>query len=362
MSPTRSNSENPVSSDPDAESAGYEDLKRVKGIGQAREQWLRDTFDVRTFQDLAALSADEIELRLKAEGQIVSRHTIEKWISEARRLESEAERPARPVAEAAKPTAREGWKPFASFVVEFQEQQTETGTLQQTVVHHMEADTGITWRGIEYGEIADWIAEQLGEKAAEPSASGAVTQSFPGPETVFSERLRAVLAKAENLSPHLQRAKLMAGQAHAPSPAKEEQNLAPDKPPTETPAVTGLQVHVTRLQAVQFATTKTPLSYIAGGEPFTLEAVLELNGLEALNLGDRPKGISAEVYATNLATGSVARLGSMTPVTLSKNVTSYEATLPNVSLAPGLYRLQIVAQLEGMPLIGYLDMPLLQVL
>jgi hypothetical protein len=52
----------------------------------------------------------------------------------------------------------------------------------------------------------------------------------------------------------------------------------------------------------------------------------------------------------------------MAPVTLSKNVTSYEATLPNVSLAPGLYRLQIVAQLEGMPLIGYLDMPLLQVL
>jgi hypothetical protein len=62
------------------------------------------------------------------------------------------------------------------------------------------------------------------------------------------------------------------------------------------------------------------------------------------------------------AIDSVARLGSMAPVTLSKNVTSYEATLPNVSLAPGLYRLQIVAQLEGMPLIGYLDMPLLQVL
>jgi hypothetical protein len=359
MTPTRANSENPANADPESHSTGYDDLRKVKGIGQAREQWLRDTFNVRTFHDLAALSPDEVELRLKAEGQIVSRHTIEKWISEARRLDSEAERPALPTGEKKKPTAREGWKPFASFVVEFQERETETGTSRQTVVHHMEADKSKTWHGIEYRDISDWIAEQLGKEAAEPAASPAVAQGFPGPEMMFSERLQEVLVKAERLLPGQVRP---AGDKPYERPRMTEQSIVAREPMTGFPATSGLQVRVAQLEAVQFATTRTPLSYITGGEPFALEAVLELSGLDAVDLKTQPKALGAEFFVSNLATGSVANLGSIPPVTLHRNVTSYKIRLPEVSLAPGLYRLQVVAQFEGAPVTGYLDMPLLQVL
>ncbi|MCK4471724.1 MAG: hypothetical protein KAW49_08045, partial [Anaerolineae bacterium] len=63
-----------------------EDLTVIKGIGPARQQWLRESFNVRTYGDLAVLSADEIESRLKAEGRIASRSEIEQWIARAQEL------------------------------------------------------------------------------------------------------------------------------------------------------------------------------------------------------------------------------------------------------------------------------------
>ena len=62
-----------------------DDLTMIKGIGPARQRWLKESLDVRTFGDLAALSADEIESRLKADRQIASRETIEAWIAQADR-------------------------------------------------------------------------------------------------------------------------------------------------------------------------------------------------------------------------------------------------------------------------------------
>ena len=42
-----------------------EDLTVISGIGKARQEWLRKTFHVRTLLDLAKLSADDIEAKLK---------------------------------------------------------------------------------------------------------------------------------------------------------------------------------------------------------------------------------------------------------------------------------------------------------
>ena len=55
----------------------HDDLTILQGIGPARQQWLRASFGVRTFADLAALSPAAIEQRLKEDGQIARRLLIE---------------------------------------------------------------------------------------------------------------------------------------------------------------------------------------------------------------------------------------------------------------------------------------------
>ncbi|MHC4617193.1 MAG: hypothetical protein ACYTEQ_05505 [Planctomycetota bacterium] len=63
-----------------------DDLTVINGIGPVRQRWLRESLDVYTLRDLAALSVDEIESRLKAEEQIISGSEIEAWIDQAQEL------------------------------------------------------------------------------------------------------------------------------------------------------------------------------------------------------------------------------------------------------------------------------------
>jgi hypothetical protein len=64
-----------------------DDLTEINGIGPVRQEWLRESLDVYTFRDLAVLSVDEIESRLKTEGKIISRSEIEAWIDQAQELD-----------------------------------------------------------------------------------------------------------------------------------------------------------------------------------------------------------------------------------------------------------------------------------
>jgi len=135
----------------------HDELTAIKGIGASRQKWLQKTFNVQTYRDLADLSAEEIESRLKAEGKIVSRAEIETWIAQAKHL-------------ATSTVKDDGWQPIASFVVEFQEHETETGIVEQrTRVHHVESDHTQLWAGIEQQALCRWMAEQLGDKAPPPS-------------------------------------------------------------------------------------------------------------------------------------------------------------------------------------------------
>lgn len=135
----------------------HDELTAIKGIGASRQKWLQKTFNVQTYRDLADLSAEEIESRLKAEGKIVSRAEIETWIAQAKHLATSA-------------VKDDGWQPIASFVVEFQEHEAESGIVEQrTRVHHVESDHTQLWAGIEQQAFCRWMIEQLGDKAPPPS-------------------------------------------------------------------------------------------------------------------------------------------------------------------------------------------------
>jgi hypothetical protein len=146
-------------------------LSEIPGIGSARARWLEATFGVRSFRDLAALSADEIERKLKEEGrQAVAAAMIESWISEA---ESRVhERPKPVVMDSQKRNRGNGaedettqWTPAASFVVEFQSRTADGAEKPwRTAVHYLEEDRNEVWVGIDCEQLCRWMTRQLGPR------------------------------------------------------------------------------------------------------------------------------------------------------------------------------------------------------
>ena len=146
------------------------DLSEISGIGPTRARWFEATFGVRNARDLAALSPDDIESRLKAEGRSnVSRATIESWLAEARRRAAQAKRESTTRTSAARPgkkSAAEGpieWHPVASFVLEFQSRDGGVATEKRwrTAGHYVEQDLDETWPGLDCVALCGWIALHL---------------------------------------------------------------------------------------------------------------------------------------------------------------------------------------------------------
>jgi hypothetical protein len=143
------------------------DLSEINGIGPVRARWLEATFGVRNARDLATLSPDDIERRLKAEGRsTVSRATIESWLADARRHASQAKRggttrkPTRPGKKSAVERPVE-WRPVASFVLEFQSRAGGAEERWRTAGHYVEQDLDQTWPGLDCVALCGWITHHL---------------------------------------------------------------------------------------------------------------------------------------------------------------------------------------------------------
>ena len=289
-----------------------DDLKLIKGIGAARQQWLRKSLGVRTLRDLAALSADEIASRLKAEGHVISRGEIDRWIALAQEHAAEAR------AKANTPAAEGKWKPFASFVVEFQARKVEgRAEEQRTTVHYMEADKGETWPTMEAERALRWILEQLGERV----------QQEPKQEPPAAAR---------------------------------------------APAPTPVTIQITHIQAFQPPETESPIGVgeagrpfsglVGGGKPFALEASFSLAGSTAADLAKKNVKYLAQFHARSLVTGATIHLGDTDPNVLLEGKSVYSAMLPQATLPPGVYRLRTLVTLQVARAIpGYLEVPMLRV-
>lgn len=331
----------------------YEDLTAIKGIGPARQQWLREALDVHTIPQLAALSADEIESRLKAAGQLASRKEIEGWLDQAQEMAVAAE-PASPqdiatiaeepggsvndLANVDEPLPRDlepensetgkkertlgeedGWKPFASFVVEFQvRQQAGQAQERQTKVHYMEADKSETWPGLEAEQLCQWMLAQVTGK-------------------------------------------------RKPEPKRDE--LPAEIKPALTPPVT---VAVSRIGVFQPPQAQTPVGFaqaqqlfpgaIKGDEPFGLEVSFGLAGPTAADLIKKHPSYLAKFYVRSISTGAKLHLGDTQSDTLSEGKLNYTAVLPTATLTPGVYRLEALITFRDAPIgPGYLEVPMLQV-
>jgi len=310
-----------------------DDLKKIRGIGIARQQWLSEIANIRTVRDLAHASADQIEFQLNVEGHAVSRTEIEQWIAQARELTKESSlTPDKPESADIDTEAEQNLSPsveekegltLASFIVEFQTKQVEGRSEQQTAVRHRESDTTQTWSGIEGEELQQWMLER------------AIASLLRG----------AQIAKVQ------------------PDTVAEQ----PDA--TTTP----LTVEITELRALQPPRTGIPMvvtqsgqgfsGFVTSGEPFSLEVTLRLTGQIATDIPQQTMTYCVQVYARHRATGEKTSLGQTQPHPLFAGQTFYTAKLSEITLPqPGMYRLQALVTLQGIRGIpGFLEVPLLQV-
>ncbi len=307
------------------------DLTAIKGIGPARQQWFKESLNVSTYEDLAALSAEDVETRLKAEGRIASRGEIEQWIAQASQWATEnAQEPRAEVPENSNPSKMvnaalkvDGWKPFASFVVEFRERQLGDQPVEkQTIVHHVESDTGQTWLGLEKRLLCQWMIDQISEEDAEVGESKAA-------DVEVSEKKAASTAR------------------RIPAELKVNQVCIYQPPDSERPVATGL-------------TGESFEGWIEAQMPFSLEAKCELSGPAAAEAADGELKYQA-LYFASAQTGKDVQIGDSQTAMLAVDQTSYQAILPEATLQPGLYHLRVVAKIEGAARLGYAQISGLQV-
>lgn len=309
-----------------------EDLTVIKGIGKATEAWLRATFDVRTVEDLARLSPERIEAKLKESGKPVVRSKIDEWLAQARGLLGSADTPVQPPApSSALPSGRAApvperppdWKPLASFVVEFESCAGEGGAQERrTTVHHVEIDETRTWPGIDVDGPSQWMSERVG---------GSARRRQPESPAAASPMRAAPAAAGPPVTIDL----------------KEIRVLQPLN--TAAPKVIG-------------TSSEMRAALLEGREPLSFELSFELAGPEAPEIAKRHVACRTEVRAFNRTTGAESHLHDVRPVRTEEGKLSYTTTMPATILEPGTYRLECFARLEdtsGPP--GFLRAPIVQV-
>lgn len=314
----------------------YLDEVKISQLGPTRKRYLKEWFHVDTIQGLAALAADDIESKFKREGQIVSRSWIESWILEAQELASAANLASQQAVESAdaeagekanSPATESEWKPFHAFWVEFQRRETEGRAEERIEVSHVPVEHG-AW---------------LEDKRTEPTV-------IPG------ERLHQWMQN-----------QVSERMPQVPEPPEE-------KPPMEAQPAEALPVTVemAQVQAFQPPQAETPIAigragqpfsgFVRSSEPFALKASFEPLVPAAAQVAKKQVTYRAQFHARNLSTTEKIPLGDTKAVSPVEGEAPYMALLPQTSLQPGVYNLRVLVTLQSTPpSVGYLEVPLLQV-
>jgi len=217
-------------------------------------------------------------------------------------------------------------KPLASFIVEFlaaNEESREDAYL--TKVHHLEGDETVSWKGIEADRASRWMLERLhgvGGSAAEQDSEGqpdAEVFEAPTPESVFG--------------------------------SVEVNRVQVFQPPMEKPIL-----------EIDKGEAGAPIS-IQSDQPIGLSASLVLEGPGAVEAAKRKASYTARFLAQDLSTLRTVELGEPIRGTVLAEGVLHEARLEAPSPPAGVYRLKVVAVVEGARMRpGYLEVPWLQVL
>lgn len=305
----------------------WDDLTKITGIGENRQEWLRQSFNIRTFNDLAKLTATQIQEKTKRDGLIVSLKAIKDWLDQANELASRVDdkeklpEPAADLPEGVSNTMprEDGWKPIASFVVEYQTREAgQQLTELRTVAHYMEDDRTQTWPGIEGNQLCDWIIDQI-----------------PGEFSRYQEK----------------------------------QNLLQKQSSGEGQDQTSTAVKITHLRIRQPANSASPIqsvdpttqfqTSVLCEQPFSFEVDFELIGPKAKEVADRKISWRAETRTFDPVSRTSPQLCESGPKSFEKGRLKYMLHLPEISLKQGIYHVWalIIPERPSMALPDFLDIP-----
>lgn len=299
-------------------------LTDIKGIGDVRAEWLQE-IAINTIPTLLSVPAQEIESRLKANGNSISHKEIQDWQAQGRAMMPTNAVPE----EIAKPKAvkksSKGEK-IASFVVEFQKISMDQGDLVQTLVHHMEGGNvgggkSKQWQGLAKSELCEWMTAQIDEKYL--AVNQEKTPPEPSPEPVVIKKQPIMKPTAVTI------AQIQAYQ------------------PPDTPDAVGIG-----LSGKMFS------SHLKSNQPFVLAVDLEFGPTS--NGAVIPYQIHG--YATNRHTGEVVQLTKTKDKIVNGSESKKTTRLPELSLKSGIYRLQTwVTVHTEREVLDFWEIPLLQV-
>jgi SMI1 / KNR4 family (SUKH-1) len=213
------------------------------------------------------------------------------------------------------------WSSLSTFTIEFQTRGGTDQTKRRARVRHVETGTIKTWSSIENMRFHRWILEQANQamqsllaNRVKRSATEAEMSAKTTPVVVEILQIRAVQPPQTDISVRIDKA----AQPHS--------------------------------------------LFVSSNKPFALKITFRLAGLARDRLAGAEVTCIIQFYTFNLHTGTTTHLGNTRSDAPLEPGLAYVVTLPKITLQPGLYRLQILAILQGtLATPGYLDAPLLQV-
>ena len=344
MTTEPSDNTQPTENQPTENSEEQDDLTRIRGIGQVKQQWLQELLNIRTIQELAIASVEEITAAFAAAGRNIFRREVEEWVTQARTLitESSTQQPEdlspqtqepTPASAPAQPQALVNqsslesleiqdsieddatWETITNFTVTVQTRRIAAQIEHQVLFYDSRTNITKTESGINYERIHPWIMAQVSQVL---------------PVLSLGERTPIVTS-------------LAVSQIHLFQP-----------PESNTP----ITIDVT---SSSNAPSHTAFVLVAD-QPFTVALSLRLSDIIATPTANQPIACQVIVRVRNLTSRTTALLGDPQQVELSPDQLSYTVQLPETQLTAGMYRLQVVATLAGIVATpAYLEIPLLQV-
>lgn len=323
----------------------YDDLKMIKGIGEATEHWLNESLGIYNYEQLAACPKSKIETKLKALGRTTGLNQLDEWISQARILASNAHHRAETtdieVASKEATNSDDNWEPYATFVVEFMSRKAADDSLEHRILcQQNETAKEEAWSGIKVKQLCQWMLSQIEvDNTLQPENSETQVDQKSS-ATADSPPVSAIPEPSENV---------------------------------KSAAMSDITVKIAEVRVFQPLESQTPCAVATAGGNFSgtvisdlpamFEVSLRLEGTGASKLSVEPPQISAEILAYNRSTATSEHLIADATDNLSmEDELSYCLKLPESMLKLGVYRLDCMASVAGVPMsTDYLKIPCLQV-
>ena len=323
----------------------YDDLTIIKGVGAARQTWFRQVFKVETLHDLASLSADEVETRLKDDGRIVSRSEVEQWLAQAQQLApdlpSSQARETATIAIIDQASMEKRWEWIKAFVVEFCVLKSADEIQKQEIRVYP----------LRISKKGDWLDNGSSKKTP---------FIFDKSEKLYAWLLGQLDEPAWQEQP-------LTPTIAAPPP--KPQSIAPQ---TELPSIESLPtVDIVQINSYQPTDLTTPtgigmagqpfVGHVSSKSPFALEVTFAISE-EVSDEIARQVGFKADFYVRGRSREARAFLGETTLDALFADRLTYTARLPRAMLKPGQYHLGVQVKLRSQPpCVTHLEVPMFQV-